>query len=256
MADASLLHSVSSRPTELRNSQLKEMFPTLWVWTLVPLIPYIIVEQLRPVGEAPRWQDYGSNILISLSTAYLSLSLGIAAGLWSAQLRELLAWKTLSFTFASLESVSLVGPLLCWTGLSSLRRSTAYIIPLIRCTTTGILPMRCRSSTSCSVPTTVRRLRSSRPPARRGVPCTPDDLVGAVRSGVGRDTHAVATASHLTSAQVVCSASCRRPARKISATSPQLVATATSVAMKLPVTSRKTPAPSGSRKLIGTANGP
>ena len=75
------------------------------MWTLVPLIPYIIVEQLRPVGEAPRWQDYGSNILISLSTAYLSLPLGIAAGLWSAQLRELLPWKTLSFTFASLESV-------------------------------------------------------------------------------------------------------------------------------------------------------
>src|SRR5262249_29063788 len=98
--------------TTLLLSQAKELFPTVLLWTLVPLIPFVIAEQLRPVGKAPRWRDYHLNILISLSTAYLSLPFGIAAGLWSAQLRQLLPWKPLSLTFGSLGAGPLVGPVL------------------------------------------------------------------------------------------------------------------------------------------------
>jgi hypothetical protein len=68
-------------------SSMKGMFPGFLIWAVLPMIPFIIAEQRWPVGEAPRWRDFGTNILISLSTAFLSLPLGIAAGLWSGQLR-------------------------------------------------------------------------------------------------------------------------------------------------------------------------
>jgi sterol desaturase/sphingolipid hydroxylase (fatty acid hydroxylase superfamily) len=50
------------------------------------------------------------NILISLSTVFLSLPLGIAAGLWSGQLRHLVPWKPLSFSFHSIGGIPVVGP--------------------------------------------------------------------------------------------------------------------------------------------------
>jgi sterol desaturase/sphingolipid hydroxylase (fatty acid hydroxylase superfamily) len=57
-----------------------------------------------------RAADYGMNILICLSTVFLSMPLGIVAGLWSGQLRHLLPWKPISFTFQSLGAVPVVGP--------------------------------------------------------------------------------------------------------------------------------------------------
>lgn len=57
------------------------MFPDVLIFSLFPMIPFIIAERIWPIGQAPRFRDYGANILISLSTAYLSLPLGIAAGL-------------------------------------------------------------------------------------------------------------------------------------------------------------------------------
>jgi sterol desaturase/sphingolipid hydroxylase (fatty acid hydroxylase superfamily) len=91
-------------------SSIQGMFPGFVYWAVLPLIPFILAEQLRPVGKAPRWRDYSMNILISLSTAFLSLPLGIAAGLWSSRLRQFLPWKPLSFSFHSIGAIPAVGP--------------------------------------------------------------------------------------------------------------------------------------------------
>ena len=91
-------------------TSIKGMFPGFLIWTVLPMIPFIIAEQRWPVGMAPRLRDYGMNILISLSTAFLSLPLGIAAGLWSGQLRHLLPWKPISFSFHSIGALPVVGP--------------------------------------------------------------------------------------------------------------------------------------------------
>ena len=40
-------------------SALKAMFPDVLVLSVVPLIPFIIAEQVWPVGQAPRIRDYG-----------------------------------------------------------------------------------------------------------------------------------------------------------------------------------------------------
>ena len=93
-------------------SSLKGMFPDILIFSLLPLVPFIVAERIWPVGQTPRFRDYGMNILISLSTACLSLPLGIAAGLWSAQLRHVLPWKPLAFTFHSIGAVPVVGPVL------------------------------------------------------------------------------------------------------------------------------------------------
>jgi sterol desaturase/sphingolipid hydroxylase (fatty acid hydroxylase superfamily) len=93
-------------------SSMKGMFPTLLMWSIPPLIPFIIAEQLWPVRRAPRWRDYTMNTLISLSTAYLALPLGIAAGLWSAQARQWLPWKPISFSFHNIGAVPYAGPAL------------------------------------------------------------------------------------------------------------------------------------------------
>ncbi len=93
-------------------SSMKGMLPTLLLWSIPPLIPFIIAEQLWPVCKAPRWQDYTMNTLISISTAYLALPLGIAAGLWSAHLRQWLPWKPVSFSFRNIGAVPYAGPAL------------------------------------------------------------------------------------------------------------------------------------------------
>jgi len=51
-----------------------------------------------------------SEHLDRLSTAYLSLPLGIAAGLSSGRLRPLLPWKPISFTFDRIGAFPFVGP--------------------------------------------------------------------------------------------------------------------------------------------------
>jgi sterol desaturase/sphingolipid hydroxylase (fatty acid hydroxylase superfamily) len=82
------------------------------MWFVLPLIPFIIAEQIWPVEKAPNWRDYGMNLLISLSTVFLSLPLGIAAGMSSAHVRHLLPWKPLSFTFRNIGSIRVAGPAL------------------------------------------------------------------------------------------------------------------------------------------------
>lgn len=88
---------------------LKSMFPDVFIFTLLPIIPFIIAEQIWPVGQAPRLRDYGLNVLITLSTIYLSLPFGIAAALWSARLHHFLPWKPLSLKFASIAQIPIIG---------------------------------------------------------------------------------------------------------------------------------------------------
>jgi sterol desaturase/sphingolipid hydroxylase (fatty acid hydroxylase superfamily) len=82
------------------------------LWFLLPLIPFMLAEQLRPVGQAPRLRDYSLNILIGLSTTYLALPLGVLAGECSSYVREWMPWKPLSFTFDSIGALPTVGPVL------------------------------------------------------------------------------------------------------------------------------------------------
>src|SRR3984893_7856625 len=91
-------------------SSMKGMFPGFLIWAVLPMIPFIMPNPRGPGGEAPRGRHYGINILISLPTAFLSLPLGIAAGLWSGQLRHLLPWKPISFSFHNIGALPVVGP--------------------------------------------------------------------------------------------------------------------------------------------------
>lgn len=91
-------------------ASLKGSFPGFLYWLVLPMIPFIIVEQLRPVGTAPRLRDYWTNLLVSLSTAYLSLPVGISAALLSAKLHRFLPWKPLSWSFKIIAAVPVVGP--------------------------------------------------------------------------------------------------------------------------------------------------
>jgi len=97
---------------QLLLSSIRGMLPGLLTWGILPLIPFIVLEQMRPVGQAPRVRDYSMNILIGLSTAYLALPMGILAGLWSKRLHEYLPWKPFSFTFDQLGAVPTIGPVL------------------------------------------------------------------------------------------------------------------------------------------------
>jgi sterol desaturase/sphingolipid hydroxylase (fatty acid hydroxylase superfamily) len=94
---------------EILAASVEGMFPALLYWLVLPMIPFIIAEQLRPVATAPRLRDYCANLLISLSMAYLSLPLGISAALLSSKLRHLLPWKPLSWSFNSIAAVPVVG---------------------------------------------------------------------------------------------------------------------------------------------------
>jgi sterol desaturase/sphingolipid hydroxylase (fatty acid hydroxylase superfamily) len=98
--------------TQTLLSSPKGLFPNVLIFSVLPMIPFIIAERIWPVGQAPRFKDYGANILISLSTTYLSLPLGIAAGLWSTQLRHVLHWKPFAFTFHNIGAVPVVGSVL------------------------------------------------------------------------------------------------------------------------------------------------
>ena len=88
---------------------IRGMFPGLFYWLVFPLVPFMIAEQIWPVGKAPGWRNYGMNLLIAFSTVFLSLPLGIAAGLWSAQVRQYLPWKPISFTFHNIAAVPYAG---------------------------------------------------------------------------------------------------------------------------------------------------
>jgi len=90
-------------------ASLKGSFPGVVYWLLLLLIPFMVAEQLRPVDQAPRLKDYWLNILISLSTAYLSLPLGMAAGLLSGKLRHLLGWNAFSFSFHRIGTFPVIG---------------------------------------------------------------------------------------------------------------------------------------------------
>jgi sterol desaturase/sphingolipid hydroxylase (fatty acid hydroxylase superfamily) len=91
-------------------ASIKASFPGIVYWLILPTFPFIIAEQLRPVGKAPRLRDYWMNFLIGASTVYLSLPLGITAGLLSSKLRPLLPWRPFSFSFHNIAAIPLIGP--------------------------------------------------------------------------------------------------------------------------------------------------
>jgi sterol desaturase/sphingolipid hydroxylase (fatty acid hydroxylase superfamily) len=90
-------------------SSMKGMFPSLFYWTIPPLIPFIVAEQIWPVHARPKWRDYGMNITIALTSAYLALPLGILAGIWSADVRHYLPWKPASVSFSNIAAIPAVG---------------------------------------------------------------------------------------------------------------------------------------------------
>ena len=94
---------------EILSASVKGSFPGLLYWLVFPVVPFIIAEQLRPVATAPKLRDYWANLLISVSTAYLSLPLGISAALLSSKLHHLLPWKPLSWSFHNIAAVPVVG---------------------------------------------------------------------------------------------------------------------------------------------------
>jgi len=95
--------------TQTLVSSIRGMFPGILYWLVLSTIPFIVLEQLWPVGEAPRWRDYVMTILIILSTALRSLPLGIAAGILSNRLRHMMPWTPISFSFHRLDPVPLAG---------------------------------------------------------------------------------------------------------------------------------------------------
>jgi hypothetical protein len=50
---------------EILVSAIKGMFPGFVYWAVLPSIPFIIAEPLRPGAEAPRLRDYSINILVT-----------------------------------------------------------------------------------------------------------------------------------------------------------------------------------------------
>lgn len=108
---------------QILTASVKGSFPGLLCWLVLPMVPFIIAGQLRPVAAAPRLRDYWANVLISLSTAYLSLPLGISAALLSGNLHRFLPWKPLSWSFDSVAAVPVVGP--------GLRLLAMIFVPLI-----------------------------------------------------------------------------------------------------------------------------
>lgn len=51
----------------LLEQQIKDMFPGILLWAVLPLIPFMIAEKLWPIVKAPRVRDYGMNIGLSLT---------------------------------------------------------------------------------------------------------------------------------------------------------------------------------------------
>jgi sterol desaturase/sphingolipid hydroxylase (fatty acid hydroxylase superfamily) len=76
------------------------------------LIPFIVAEQIWPVHRRPGWRDYLPNVLISMSTPFLSLPFGIAAGFASESLRAHLPWKPLGFSYDTIGRVPFGGGVL------------------------------------------------------------------------------------------------------------------------------------------------
>jgi len=75
----------------------------------IMLVPFIVAEQIWPVGQRPGVRDYALNILISISTLFLALPVGVAAGIGSASLRQYLPWQPIAFSFADIGHVPMIG---------------------------------------------------------------------------------------------------------------------------------------------------
>ncbi|WP_165938499.1 sterol desaturase family protein [Parafrankia sp. BMG5.11] len=76
------------------------------------LLPFIVAEQLRPVHRRPGWRDYSINILISASTIFLAMPLGVLIGLATERLRHALPWESVGFSYDTIAQVPAIGGML------------------------------------------------------------------------------------------------------------------------------------------------
>ena len=67
------------------------------VFSAVMLIPFAILERLRPVGRPPELRLYGLNILIAAITAAIAGPIGILTDAAIGGLRPMLPWKPVEF---------------------------------------------------------------------------------------------------------------------------------------------------------------
>jgi sterol desaturase/sphingolipid hydroxylase (fatty acid hydroxylase superfamily) len=91
---------------------LVQMAPMVLLFSVGAIIPFAVLEQIRPVGERPRVRAYMTNILVSVSGLVLSYPFGVLAGLWSGQVRAHLPWHPISFSFSDIGKLPTVGPTL------------------------------------------------------------------------------------------------------------------------------------------------
>lgn len=73
------------------------------------LIHFIIAEQLRPAERRPRARDYVFNILLGITTVYITFPLSIAVGMASSLLRPLLPWAPLAISLDALAALPVIG---------------------------------------------------------------------------------------------------------------------------------------------------
>src|SRR5688572_16821810 len=73
------------------------------------LIPFIVVEQLRPAERRPRTRDYAFNVVLGITTAYITLPLSIAMGMASSVLRPWLPWAPLAISLEGIAAVPVIG---------------------------------------------------------------------------------------------------------------------------------------------------
>jgi len=76
---------------------------------LIFLIPFIVMEQLRPAVRRPRAGDYGFNILISVTAIVVAIPVGVFAGIASAWIGHHLPWHRLAFPFLDSQAGGLLG---------------------------------------------------------------------------------------------------------------------------------------------------
>jgi len=67
------------------------------VFSAIMLIPFAILERLRPVGRPPELRLYGLNILIAAITAAIAGPIGILTDAAIGRLRPVLPWKPVEF---------------------------------------------------------------------------------------------------------------------------------------------------------------
>lgn len=73
------------------------------------LIPFIIVEQLRPAERRPRAREYAFNVVLGITTAYITFPLSLAVGMASSLLRSWLPWAPPAISLDIVAALPVIG---------------------------------------------------------------------------------------------------------------------------------------------------